>query len=171
MNIEYDFSELLEFADRLDDFGLFADHMKKVAKEISKALLKRMKDLTPIDEYDLINGWDGNKFLVKEVDNGFEVLIINKAPYATAVNDGHKSYNQYGGPYKIHSEVKRGPFGKLQGRVQVRTPHRWQKEVSDWYVFGHFFVERGIMRLKDTKEIEAMLLRELERWWGECING
>ena len=171
MNLEYDFSELFDFADRLDNYEIFADHMEKAAKDISKALLKRMKDLTPIDGYDLINGWDGNKFLVTEVDEGFEVLIVNKCPYGIPVNDGHKSYNQYGGPYKIHNEVTRGLFGKTQGRVQVRQPYRWQKEVSDWYVFGHFFVERGILRLKDTKEIETMLLRELDRWWGECING
>lgn len=171
MNFEFDFSEIYEFADRLENFNQFEAHAKKAAKAISKALLSRMKALTPVDEYNLINGWEGNNFLVTEVKNGFEVLIVNKNPYALPVNDGHKSYNQFGGPYKIHEEVTRNQFGKLQGRIQVRKPYKWQKDVSEWYVFGHFFVERGIVQLTDTKEIENILYRELDKWWGECING
>lgn len=160
MKLEFDFTELYEFADRLGNISRFEKQMKLATQNIAKALLKRMKDLTPVDEYDLINGWNGNKFLVTNTKSGFEVLIINKTPYALYVNDGHRVKNRANGPYY---QVKR--------RIQVRKPHKWQEDVSDWFVFGHFFVERGIIRLKDTKEIEAILFRELENWWEGCING
>ena len=153
MKFEWDFSEFEEFANKLDSLADFDKHMQKATKRIAQALLIRMKDLTPVDEYDLINGWNGNQFAVKAVEDGFEVLIVNKTPYALSVNDGHKVYNQYGGPYP----VKR--------RIQVRSPHKYQENASEWYVFGHFFVERGIVRLKSTKEIENIIMDELQKWW------
>lgn len=153
MEFEWDLSEFEEFANNLESLVDFKERMEKATKRIAKALLTRMKDLTPIDEYDLINGWNGNKFAVKTTTNGFEVLIVNKTPYALAVNDGHKVYNKYGGPYR----VKR--------RIQVRSPHQYQADASEWYVFGHFFVERGIVRLKNTTEIENIIMDELQKWW------
>lgn len=152
MKLEWDFSELLEFADNLESADL-ENTFKRITKEIGKALLKRMKSLTPVDEYDLINGWNGNHFAVKEVADGYEVLIVNNDPKALWVNDGHKVYNQHGGPYP----VKR--------RIQVRSPHQWQKGDATYYVFGHFFVERGILQLKATNEIEQIIMRELQKWW------
>lgn len=159
MKLEWDFRELYTFANNLGNFAQLSDVFERIAKDISKALLKRMKSLTPVDEYDLINGWNGNKFLVKAVSNGFEVEIINKTEYALHVNDGHRAFNQYGGPYPI------------KRRIQVRKPHQWQKGDPTYYVFGHFFVERGIVQLKNTKEIESIIMRELEKWWEGCING
>ena len=153
MKLEWDFSELTEFADRLCDVAEFEKHIQQIAKNLSKALLRWMKSYTPVDEYELINGWNGNHFAVTKKDDVFEVLIVNKTPYALAVNDGHKVYNGYGGPY----QVKR--------RIQVRSPHQWQKNTSDWYVFGHFFVERGILRLNNTQEIEQIIMDELQKWW------
>lgn len=159
MQVEFDFRELTELANRLSNFGKFEQSLERIAKDISKALLKQIKSLTPVDEYDLINGWEGNKFAVVKKENGFEVLIINKTPYALYVNDGHKAYNQYGGPYPI------------KNRRQVRIPHKWQEGDSTYYVFGHFFVERGMVKLTNTHEIESIIMRELEKWWEGCING
>ena len=153
MKAEWDFSELTEFGNHLADMSRFEETMEKIAKDISKALLRLMKSYTPVDTYELINGWEGNHFAVTKIEDGFEVLIVNKTPYALAVNDGHKVYNQYGGAYP----VKR--------RIQVRSPHQWQKNASEWYVFGHFFVERGILRLTNTEEIESIIMNELQKWW------
>lgn len=153
MKLEWDFSELTKFADNLANSDL-ENTFKRITKDIGKALLKRMKSLTPVDGYDLINGWDGNRFAVTETNNGYEVLIINKTPYALAVNDGHKVRNR-----------KDGEYYKVKRRIQVRRAHKWQDPVSDWYVFGHFFVERGILQLKDTFEIEQIIMRELQKWW------
>ena len=154
MKIEWDFKELFDFGDNLKSLGsAFDKHLKTATRDIAKALLKRMKSLTPVDGYDLINGWDGNQFLVTGTNNGYEVLIVNKDPKALWVNDGHLAKNQYGGPYPI------------KHRIQVRTPHQWQTGDGTWYVFGHFFVERGILQLNNTNEIEQIIMRELQKWW------
>lgn len=160
MKITWDFKNFYDFANRVSKITLFETHMKQATKDISKALLNRMKSLTPVDDYDLINGWDGNAFLVKQAQNGFEVLIINKCPYALYVNDGHRVRNR-----------KDSPYLKVKHRVQVRSPHQWQVDVSEWFVYGHFFVERGILQLTKTQEIEAIICKHLQRWWEECING
>jgi hypothetical protein len=153
MKVEWDFSELTKFADNLVSSDL-ENTFKRITKDIGKALLKRMKSLTPVgDTYDLINGWNGNHFAVTERDDGYEVLIVNRDPKARWVNDGHKAFNQYGGPYPIRK------------RIQVRSPHQWQKGDPTYYVFGHFFVERGILQLKNTSEIEQIIMRELQKWW------
>lgn len=156
MKVEFDFHELYDFANNLGNISKFEQTAERIVKDISKSLLSQMKSLTPVDSYDLINGWDGNKFAVVKRESGFEVLIVNKTPYALAVNDGHKAYNQHGGPYPI------------KHRVQVRTPHKWQTGNATWYVFGHFFVERGILRLTETKRIEEIIMRELQKWWEGC---
>ena len=157
MKIEWDFSELYKFAENLGNSVRIEEAFKRITKDISKALLKRIKGLTPVDEYELINGWDGNNFLVRSVDGGYEVSLINKKDYALYVNDGHRAFNKAGGPYPI------------KRRVQVRSPHQWQKGDATYYVFGHFFVERGIIQLKNTKEIESIIMRELQKWWEGCF--
>lgn len=153
MKFEWDFSEFTKFGKRLQDTAQFTKNIERIAKEIAKALLKCMKSLTPVDEYDLINGWDGNKFVVTKNGDSYEVLIVNKTPYALYVNDGHMAYNQHGGPYPI------------KRRIQVRSPHPWQQGDATYYVFGHFFVERGILQLNNTREVENLIMRELEKWW------
>lgn len=156
MKLEWDFSELYKFADNLNDMSDFDAVAKRIAKDISKALLKRIKGFTPVDEYDLINGWDKVKFIVTENNGGYEVLMVNPVEYALYVNDGHRSFNQYnvgGSPYEVHN------------RIQVRQPHQWQLGDGTHWVFGHFFVERGIVQLKSTAEIESIIMREIEKWW------
>ena len=165
MKLEWDFHELTEFGENLGNLADLEKTFKRIAKDIAKALLKRMKSLTPAETYELINGWEGNHFVVTKKGNNFEVLVVNKAPHAMAANDGHIAKNQYGGEYKIHTQLERGPFGKLQGRIQVRSPHQWQKGDPTYFVFGHFFVERGILQLTSTKEVEEIIMRELQKWW------
>ena len=153
MKLEWDFSELYEFADNLENISRFEEVAERITKDISKALLKRIKGFTPVDGYDLINGWDKTKIIVTEVNGGFEVLLTNPVEYALYVNDGHRAFNQYGGAYPIKK------------RVQVRSAYPWQKGDATYYVFGHFFVERGIISLTESKEIESIIYRELQKWW------
>ena len=154
MKIEWDFSELTEFAERLSNTSRLEREMRFAAKEIASTLLKRIKTLTPIgDTYQLVNGWNGNDFAVKKTGDGFEVLIVNRTPYALSVNDGHKAYNQYGGPWPIKK------------RIKVTSPHQWQEGDATYYVFGHFFVERGILQLENTRQVEEIIMRKLQKWW------
>ena len=154
MKVEWDLTELFDFGNHLRNFGKLEATFERIAKEIAEVLLQYIKGLTPKDETGkLIDGWNGNAFVVNPVAGGYEVEIVNKAEYATHVNDGHKSYNQYGGPYKIHN------------RIKVVSPYQWQKGSPTYYVFGHFFVERGIEQLTNTKEIEQIIMKELQKWW------
>ena len=155
MNVKWDFSEFEKFANNLANSHL-EDTFKRITKDISKALLKRVKGFTPTDEYDLINGWNGNKFLVTKTEKGYQVLLVNTVDYALDVNDGHRAFNQHGGPYPI------------KRRKQVRVRKKWQKGNDTYYVYGHFFVERGILKLTDTREIEGIIMRELKKWWEGC---
>lgn len=154
MKLEWDFSELTNFANNLSQVSKFEREMQYAAKELAAELLKRIKTLTPVgDTYQLVNGWNGNDFAVKKVDNGFEVLLVNTDEKALWVNDGHKAYNQYGGPYPI------------KRRIKVTSSHQWQKGDPTYYVFGHFFVERGILQLTNTTQVEQIILKKLQKWW------
>ena len=154
MKIEWDFSELSKFADNLSNLNKFEREMKFATKEIASALLTTLKEFTPVgDTYQLVNGWNGNDLAVKQVEGGFEVLIVNADEKALWVNDGHKAYNQFGGPYPIRN------------RVKVTSPHQWQKGDSTYYVFGHFFVERSILEIGNTNQIEEIIMKKLQKWW------
>lgn len=153
MEFIWDFNEVENFFDERSSSSL-NEVSKIIAQEIAGGLLKAMKELTPVDKSGvLLNGWKGNKLLVSKKGDYFVVTIVNKAPYASAVNDGHLSYNQYGGPYQI------------KHRVKLTTPHKWQRGSSEWYVYGHFFVERGILQYANSGEIEEIIMNELMEWW------
>ena len=157
MKISWDLSELTNFGDNLKSLGsAFDTHLQTATKEIAKVLLRYMQGLTPTDKTrQLVNGWNGNAFVVKPLPEGYMVEIVNKAEYAAWVNDGHKAYNQFGGPYQIRK------------RVKVTSPHQWQKGNATYYVYGHFFVERGILQLLNTNEIEKLVMKELKKWWDK----
>lgn len=154
MKLQWDFSELIKFADNLTEFQKLEKAMQAATKRLAEELLRQMKELTPVEEGTLISGWNGNNFVVTKKDGGFEVLIVNKTPYALAVNDGHRVRNRKDGEYY---QVKR--------RVKVPSAYKWQDPVSNWYVFGHFFVERGILKLTETTKIEQIIMNELKKWW------
>lgn len=158
MKIEWDFSELYAFANKLTDANL-DETFKRITKQIAEVLLERIKGFTPIDETGkLIDGWNGNAFLVTEVEGGFEVEIVNKTEYAAWVNDGHRVRNR-----------KDGEYLRVRNRIKVPTAYKWQKPKNDYYVFGHFFVERGIVQLTESKEIESIIMKELQNWWEGCF--
>ena len=160
MKVDWNFDEFYYFTEQLKNMSRFEREMGYAAKEIASALLRSIKSLTPIgDTWQLINGWNGNNLAVRRVGEELEVLLVNTDEKAVWVNDGHRAYNQFGGPYKIHT------------RVKVTSPHRWQKGNPDLYVFGHFFVERGILQVSNTKVVEQIILKKLHKWWEGCFYG
>ena len=154
MKIKWDFSELTEFADNLSNISKFEREMQFAVKELASVLLKTIKTLTPVgDTYQLVNGWNGNDFAVRQVEGGFEVLLVNTDSKALWVNDGHRAFNQFGGPYPI------------KRRIKVSSPYQWQKGSTTYYVFGHFFVERGILQLTNTQQVEQIIMKKMQKWW------
>lgn len=154
MQIKYDFSELIEFAERLENSDLDKT-FKKITKDISKALLKRIKGYTPVLDYDLLQAWDKNKFLVTETNNGYEVLLVNDMEYGIWVNDGHK---QRPGRFVPGIWLSANRFQYIEGYPRGMILKK------DW-VKGRFFVEKGILSIKNTQEIEQIIMRELQKWW------
>ena len=154
MKYYVDFSELSEFATELNNLKGFDTYAKRMVSEIGKVLVDYIKDFPPVETTTLINGWDKRKVAVTKTTNGYMIRLVNDVPYALAVNDGHKAYNQYGGPYPI------------KNRVKVQTPYEWQQGDKTWYVFGHFFVERGKAALLNTNEINKIIYDNLKQWWS-----
>lgn len=158
MKIEWDFEELTTFANNLSKISSLERELRFATKELAASLLKHIKNFTPIgNTYQLMNGWNGNNFAVKKVANGFEVLLVNTDKKALWVNDGHKAYNQFGGPYPIKK------------RIKVTSPHKWQQGDQTYYVFGHFFVERGILEMSNANEIERIIMKKIQKWWEGCF--
>lgn len=156
MKIEWDFHELFDFGDNLRSLGsAISPNMQRAAKDIAKALLKRIKGYTPVLDYDLITAWDKNKFLVTGTYDGYEVLLVNDMDYATYVNDGHKQRPGRWIP---------GYWVGARRFVYDRNSETGMRLKKSW-VEGRFFVEKGILSLANVDEIEQIIMRELQKWW------
>lgn len=136
MKFEWDFSELVQFADRLQGGYEFDTAIMTATQNIAKVLHKYLLAHTPVDTGNLRKMWSaGNnlQFTVEPVNGGYEVTLINVAQndkgfrYGLAVNDGHKT-----------------PYG-------------------DGWVMGRFFVEKSI--LQTTQQVEQIIMKELQKWW------
>jgi len=159
MKTQWDFTELLEFADALNDEKRFDTELKRATKEIAHELLRRIKAHTPIgDTWALINGWDKNDFAVTEVNGGFEVLLINPTMYATWVNDGHR---------QTPGRFIPGHF--INGRFYYDQTAKGGMVLKQPFVKGRFFVEKGILDLENTTLIESIIQRHLDKWWEGCF--
>ena len=155
MKVTWDFSEFEKFANSLEQTSKFEREMQFAAKELASVLLKNIKNLTPIGEtYQLVSGWNGNNFAVKKVNDGYEVLLVNTDEKALWVNDGHRVKNR-----------KDGDYLEVHRRIKVPVAHKWQKDTSNMYVFGHFFVERGILQLTNTNQVAEIIMKKLQKWW------
>ena len=136
MKFEWDFNELVQFSNRIQDGYEFDTAMMTATQNIARVLHKYLLVQTPIDTGNLRKMWsagDNLMFNVEQVNGGYEVTLINLAQndkgfrYGLAVNDGHKS--QYGGGW----------------------------------VMGRFFVETSI--LQSTQQVEQIIMKELQKWW------
>ena len=144
MKLQWDFSELTEFTNRLADKHEFESAIMSATRIVARVLHKYLLEQTPIDTGNLRKMWsagDNLLFTVEPVRNGYEVTFINTATnkeypsekypngfmYAVAVNDGHK---------------KPGGLGWVKGR---------------------FFVEKSI--LLTERITEQIIMNELKKWW------
>lgn len=154
MKSTWDFSELYNFAEELRSKTNFDKYAKRSIREVAKELVDVIKQYTPIGETGkLINGWDKRKLKVIPTSNGYEVLLVNDVEYAKAVNDGHYSYNQFnkgGDPYIVRN----------------RTVPYYMGNHDDTFVYGHFFVEKGIAEYETYGNLEQIIMGNLEKWWN-----
>ena len=152
---EFDFSELVDFGDAL--VSTFDDAIKEALQKVAKELLKLMKRNTPRDTGKLASGWDtsGNlAFRVQQDSNGYFVELVNAVEYASWVNDGHHSYNQFGGPYIVKN----------------RTVKYYHGNKAATFVYGHFFVEKSILELEESKAVKRLVDKCLYAWFEGCAK-
>lgn len=154
MKVQFDFSELDKFAENLKDYHRFETTLMTATQNIARVLHKYLLQQTPVDTGNLRKMWSagGNlSFTVERVERGYEVVLINEAEYATAVNDGHYSYNQFnkgGKPYVVKNRTV--PY-KQGGKAKT-------------FVFGRFFVEDSIDLT--YPKVEELIMKELRKWWN-----
>lgn len=158
MKIEWDITELTKFADKLVD-NRFEVEFERITKEVAHALLRKIKSHTPIgDTWELIHGWDKNNLLVTQTATGYEVLLVNSTQYAVWVNDGHKQRpGRFIPGYFAHGRFYYDP-SKDSGMVLKKAK-----------VKGRFFVEKGILDLNNTNEIQSIIRKHLQKWWEGCF--
>lgn len=158
MRLKWDFHELYDFGERIANVAEFEKVCEEATRELAKVFQTMLINKTPVVTGQLATGWGGSKncsYTVKRMKSGFKVEFVNEVPYAKYVNDGHYSYNQYGGPYV----VKRRKVPYYQGNRDAT------------FVFGHFFVEKSIVELENGIELNKVLRKELEKWFRWCVNG
>lgn len=159
MNVTFDMSELDSFGERLADIGKRNQWLKQATREVADMLRRTMIIRTPFETGTLRAGWSQNGIHVEPVSGGFQVQLVNPVEYATWVNDGHRVRNR-----------KDGDYLKVRNRVKVPVARKWQKNTSDWYVYGHFFVESSIMIMKDQGYLEKIIMENLEKWMRWCCD-
>lgn len=158
MKLKWDMHELEDFANRLSDTEKFNRACKEVVKKLAKELQEMLFNKTPVKTGQLAAGWGGAEnyaYKIVELKTSYKITLYNRVPYAKSVNDGHYSHNQYGGPYV----------------VKRRTVPYTQGNADPTFVFGHFFVEKSILTLENSSELEKILNKELEKWFAWCVDG
>lgn len=152
---QFDFSALVRFGKNL--VTNFDPAMKDAAQQVAKAVYKKLKQKTPRRTGQLVGGWDSAAnlaFRVSRVNRStYMVELTNNVKYANAVNYGHYSHNQFGGPYV----------------VKHRTVPYYQGNNGATFVYGHFFVEKSILELEQSNAIEKIMNRCLRAWFRGCI--
>lgn len=166
MKLKWDFHELYDFGKRISNVSKFEKACKDATRELAKVFHQMLISNTPLLTGKLKSGWDGKnlQYKVKQTKDGFEVEFINDVPYAWYVNYGHYSYNQFnvgGEPWVVHNRIKVPKRSKYDD-LDIRENN---------YVFGHFFVEKSIVQLENSSELNKVLQIELEKWFRWCVNG
>lgn len=153
MNISFDFSELNKFVENLKNHHDLDTKLMTATQNIARVLHQHLLEQTPVKTGNLRSKWsagDNLSFTVERVKGGYEVTLINEAEYASSVNDGHYSYNQFnvgGKPYVVKNRTV--PY-KQGGKAKT-------------FVFGRFFVEDSIDLT--YPKVEQIVMKELEKWW------
>ena len=105
MKMQYDFSELVEFGNRLADTYSMETALMTATQNIARVLHKILLSRTPIKTGNLRKMWSAGEnlaFTVEKFGYGYRVTLINRAQndkgfkYGIVVNDGSPSRNIVG---------------------------------------------------------------------------
>lgn len=163
MKAIWEIDDILQFGNRLSDYTNFKKNLGKATQEIAKLLHKMLIKNTPVDFGTLQAFWETDEnysYLVEQVENGFAVTLINRAMYAKWVNNGHRQRpGRFIPGYWEGTHFRYDPTAD-GGMVLKKS---WVK--------GRFFVEKSILTLENTSELNKIIYKELKKWFGWCVNG
>ena len=166
MKLEFDFSELINFGEKL--VNTYDDAVKEALTKVAKKVLRELTTMTPVDTGELRGGWnnaDNMAFRVQPTQKGFLVELTNDVEYASDVNYGHYSHNQFGGPYLVKNRTIKTDQSSVYGRNAGL-----KKKNKDFFVYGHFFVEKAILNMERGKAIDTIVGKCLRAWYKGCAN-
>lgn len=163
MKFNWDIQEWVDFGDRFSDLVAFYKAMKNATREIAAKLHNMIIQETPVDFGTLQAFWQTEEnyaYVAELTKTGVEVTLINRAEYATWVNDGHKQRpGRFIPGYWVGDKFRYDPNAD-EGMV-LKKP----------FVQGKFFVEKSILKLENNDVVEKLIMKELEKWFRWCVNG
>ncbi len=134
MHIEIDASDLTKLQKNLSGLIDNDDWIRQAIVESCELMLKDLIESTPVDTGRLKEQWlkDNPKIVVRDTSDGWTVDLVNTTEYASWVEKGHFSYNQYGGPWPVKNAKVPDSSGWVYGRFFVRkTENIWQNGKLD----------------------------------------
>ena len=161
MKLEVDVSKITNFFQNLGNEEVFDEAMISAVRKIGKELKEMLVTNTPYKTGKLQKGWKTSQYKIRDEGDGYSVTLTNKVDYARFVNYGHYSRNQFNPTSS----------GKPPYVVKNRTVPYTQGNNEATFVFGHFFVEKSMLQLENSKVIESILKKELDKWFKRCANG
>ena len=114
--------------------------MMTITQKIAKILHSDLLLLTPVDTGNLRKMWSAGDNLKFTVEN------VNDGYVVTLINAAKTDKNFM--------------YGKA-----VNDGH---KTVNGGWVMGKFFVEKAILKTSSSKQIESIIMKELQKWWEGC---
>lgn len=134
MHIEIDASDLTKLQKKLSSLIDNDNWIRQAIAESCELMLKDLIESTPVDTGRLKEQWlkDNPKIVVRNTSDGWTVDLVNTTEYASWVEKGHFSYNQYGGPWPVKNAKVPDSSGWVYGRFFVRkTENIWQNGKLD----------------------------------------
>lgn len=150
--LQVDISELENF---IDDFSelreQFDDEIKHTIKVVAREFIYDVIKRTPKKTSNLRKHWleDNVALHVETKGDEYCVYLVNKAEYASYVEQGHYSYNQFnvgGEPYIVKN----------------RTVEYYEGNNAPTFVYGVFYLKKTEIDYKKDK-METIVSREISK--------
>lgn len=143
MKLKWDLHELTDLGDNLKSLcSAFDPHLQQATKEIAALLREALIQNTPVLTGNLAASWGGKEnysLEVKHLKTGYSVTLKNHA-----------------------MSTKSSKYPNFKYGLAVNDGH---KTPNGGWVMGRFFVEKSIIQTAESTQLEAIIMREIEKWW------
>lgn len=141
MKFEFDLHELVDFSNKLQDTYELETTLMTATQNVARVLHAHLLNNTPVDTGNLRKMWSAG-------DNLYFTVEKRGSGYeVTFINEAKNN-------------------GFMYGRA-VNDGHK-TPDGNGW-VMGRFFVEKSIVQVRDSKQLESIVFKELQQWWKGCF--